>query len=67
MVARFVTIKKLVKIIKRIATIELKNFGFLDRWVYCKGCPILTVGLNFNKKKQIIELALRQDSGRISV
>ncbi len=50
-----------LKIVKKITgKIEIKEFA--DQWIFGSGCPVFTVGYNFNRKKMVIELKIRQRS-----
>ncbi|KAI8897387.1 hypothetical protein BC833DRAFT_49750 [Globomyces pollinis-pini] len=40
--------------------LELKEFA--DQWIFGSGCPIFTCTYNFNRKKMVIELKIRQRS-----
>ena len=51
--------KKFIKIIKKVTGHDLRSFA--DRWVYGKGSPNVSCGFVFNKKKHIIEFALKQN------
>jgi hypothetical protein len=56
---RNLTAKKFIKIIHKITGHNLKQF-FL-RWADGRGCPNLSGAFLFNKKKHVIELAIKQN------
>lgn len=45
--------------------IEIKAFA--DEWIFGSGCPIFTITYNFNRKKMVIELRIRQKSSNYGV
>ena len=51
--------KKFLKIIRKVTGNDLRPFA--ERWIYGKGCPNLSCGFVFNKRKHIIEFALKQN------
>jgi transcription initiation factor TFIID subunit 2 len=64
---RTLSTKKFLKLIRRTTGIDLRPFA--DRWIFGKGCPNLTCGFFFNRKKHVIEFALQQNksaAGRFS-
>lgn len=65
---RNLSTKKFLKIIKKITGHDLKPFA--ERWIFGKGCPNLSCGFVFNKKKNVLEFALKQNRtpiGRLPV
>jgi hypothetical protein len=45
--------------------IEIKAFA--DEWIFASGCPIFQISYNFNTKKMVIELRIRQKSSNYGV
>lgn len=65
---RSVSTKRFLKILRKFTGHDLKAFA--DRWVFGKGCPNLSCGFFFNKKKHVLEFAVKQNkspAGRIIV
>lgn len=64
---RNISTKKFLKMIRRLTGADLRPFA--DRWIYGRGCPDFSCGFWFNRKKHVIEFALKQNkspAGRIS-
>ena len=40
--------------------LEIKEFA--EQWIFGSGCPVLVVRYNFNRKKMIIELKVKQEN-----
>ncbi|XP_038057385.1 transcription initiation factor TFIID subunit 2-like [Patiria miniata] len=51
--------------LKSLSTVSGKDLSlFLDQWVYQGGIVQFTGSFNFNRKRNIVEIELRQDTGR---
>ncbi|KAG0100029.1 hypothetical protein BGZ93_004620 [Podila epicladia] len=49
-----------LKTCRKVSSLETK--GFADQWIYNSGCPIFHFGYNFNRKKMVVEINMRQTS-----
>jgi hypothetical protein len=81
---RNLSTKKFLKMIRRLAGHDLRPFASRNfsspylsfnsqekgRWIDGRGCPEFTCGFWFNRKKHVLEIALKQNksvAGKISV
>lgn len=60
--------KKILKTIRRLTGHDLK--GFADRWLHREGCSNIACAMEFNKRKHVLEFAMKQNrspAGRVAV
>ncbi|KAG0354057.1 hypothetical protein BGZ54_001872, partial [Gamsiella multidivaricata] len=49
-----------LKTCRKVSGLETK--GFSDQWIYNSGCPIFEFAYNFNRKKMVVEITMKQRS-----
>jgi len=49
-----------LKTCRKVSGLETK--GFSDQWIYNSGCPIFHFAYNFNRKKMVVEITMKQSS-----
>ncbi|ORX42682.1 hypothetical protein DM01DRAFT_1350220 [Hesseltinella vesiculosa] len=49
-----------MRLCRKISGFDTKSFA--EQWVYKSGCPRFTFSFNFNRKKMVVELYMKQDN-----